>query len=540
MHRVLCIAEIVSSISQEIPHDSLPSFARVCKAFSDPALDVLWSKQTGLENLLRCMPAGMWNESSEDSDSEEEEDSTWALKRPLIRSDWDRPLLYARRVKSFEYDDRFAESTPSSSKFLDTLRLSFPNTCIFPNLQELIWYSTRGLTLPHIRLFLGPHLHTLSVAVIHSRAHLSLLPILAAECPSLKEVVVECCDELDGRNSVSSFILELRHLYSLTLPDLNTSALEHIARLPNLTSLTLESQSVLDPFPPTLVLNAILFPRLSYLNIRGEDVKFVAPLLPVMAHAPLADLYVGIPTECSGASIAQCYSALAHHCLRSHASLKRLECADPDYRLKTPPNTDMSAYIVNSTQFLPLLSFRNITIVELTAPIGFDLDDTTVAGLAEAWPHLSSLSLFSDVFVNQPSRITPNGLLPLAQHCPHLANLTLPLDASIAPKWPLQRGPKGAGQRIKQTSLTSLTVKRSPIANPLMLAGFLSSVFPKLTRISTEHRFKRGLPQVVNAELAEAIAMHDRWKTVEAALPVLRKARVEERSWTRSGKRTDK
>ncbi|KAK7039638.1 hypothetical protein R3P38DRAFT_3181404 [Favolaschia claudopus] len=539
MHRVLRIAEIVSLISQEIDFSSLPSFARVCKTFTDPALDVLWSEQEDLANILRCMPAGIWNESPEDSDSdsEDEDGTTWTLNRPVARSDWDRSLYYAHRVKFFQYNDGPSSPrypNPCTPKFLDCLHLCFPDPCIFPNLQTLHWHFERGLTFAHIRLFLGPCLHTLSVAVLQSIAHLSFLPFLAAACPLLKVVGVECSDELDGRNSVSSLISGLCHLESVNLPYLNNSALEHIARLPRLRSLTLLDQRPLDPFPPTVFLNIILFTRLSKLNIHGDGVSSIVPLLTLMVHAPLVNIDVTIPTDSPAVAFAQCYSALAHHCLRSHSSLKVLNCSRPMTPSATPTNTTIANHVVTGSQFSPLLSFSNVTAVHLSAPVGFDLDDITVANLATAWPRLRQLCIFSDVFVNPPSRITLNGLLAIAQHCRHLVSLTLPIDASLAPRWPQPRDHKTGGKRIRQNSLRRWQVERSPISNPLLVASFLSSVFPGLTTIITDQEYKHNsYSPEARIELAEALAFHEKWKTAEAALPLLRKARNEERGWTK-------
>ncbi|KAJ7791843.1 hypothetical protein B0H14DRAFT_187607 [Mycena olivaceomarginata] len=146
MHRSLHILEIVTMISHEIDHKTLSSFARACRMFRDPALDVLWMHQNTLMNLLRCMPEGIWDESDEEGD--------WTLHRPVLPADWERPLFYACRVKSFHYDDRFRSPCfPTSPDFLESLRLCFSGPHIFPNIEKLSWYSYHESTFPHVRLF---------------------------------------------------------------------------------------------------------------------------------------------------------------------------------------------------------------------------------------------------------------------------------------------------------------------------------------------------------------------------------------------------
>ncbi|KAJ6507476.1 hypothetical protein DFH09DRAFT_281158 [Mycena vulgaris] len=518
MHRSLHILEIVTMISHEIDHKSLSSFARACTMFRDPALDVLWMRQDTLMNLLRCMPEGIWDESNEEGD--------WTLHRPVLPADWERPRLYACRVKSFHYDDRFRSPRfPTSPDFLESLRLCFSGPHIFPNIEKLSWYSYHEFTFPHVRLFLGPRLENLGLSVLQSTAHLSLLPDIAVECPLLTDVGVECSYELDGQRSVSTLVLGLHRLESLFLPCLDNPAVEHIARLPSLTSLTLENQGALVPFPEYFSSNDVLFPRLSSLNITGNDVNAVVPFLTLLTHAPIVELTIDIPDLTPAKDIAECYSVMARHCSQSHTSLGKLTIGHGWGSDTSPTSADIATYLIHSPQFLPLLTFTNLTEVFLTPAVGFDLDDMAVADLAQAWPHLRKLYLFPSVYLNLPSRITLTGLLPFAQHCPHLSHLKLPLDASAAPKWP--QGHKAGATRVRQSRLRWLDVLRSPIENPFLVAGFLSSVFPKLRWIFTDQDpIRRYSPEAL-AEHAEAIALHTQWKTVQAALPVLRKARDE-------------
>lgn len=84
MHCSLCIPEIVSLIfyetldgaEQSLNHlnrdsaQTLAGLARTCKAFRDPALDLLWKSQYTVMNVLNCMPGDIW-EVLDDTDAEE-------------------------------------------------------------------------------------------------------------------------------------------------------------------------------------------------------------------------------------------------------------------------------------------------------------------------------------------------------------------------------------------------------------------------------------------------------------------------------------
>lgn len=68
MHRALLIQEIISQILDHVDDDvglgegsvesnTLCGLARLCKAWSDPALDVIWAHISEFEVLLKVIPA---------------------------------------------------------------------------------------------------------------------------------------------------------------------------------------------------------------------------------------------------------------------------------------------------------------------------------------------------------------------------------------------------------------------------------------------------------------------------------------------------
>ena len=72
MHRCLQIQELLSIVFEyvHVPRkaleddplsaSSLARLARTCKAFQDPALDILWHSQDSLAPLLKCLPRDAW------------------------------------------------------------------------------------------------------------------------------------------------------------------------------------------------------------------------------------------------------------------------------------------------------------------------------------------------------------------------------------------------------------------------------------------------------------------------------------------------
>jgi len=76
MHRALYVEEILRNIFPYVPFSPMPcptplpvqfrsqniilSLARTCRAFKEPALDILWASLEDLSPLVRCLPEGSW------------------------------------------------------------------------------------------------------------------------------------------------------------------------------------------------------------------------------------------------------------------------------------------------------------------------------------------------------------------------------------------------------------------------------------------------------------------------------------------------
>ncbi|KAJ6517404.1 hypothetical protein C8R47DRAFT_252878 [Mycena vitilis] len=241
----------------------------------------------------------------------------------------------------------------------------------------------------------------------------------------------------------------------------------------------------------------------------------------------------------SASATARCLREMALHCTKGHSSLTELTLLIPWRRDTNPMAADFHTYSVCSAQLLPLLSFTNLQTVFLASPVGFDLDDSMVADMARAWPRVKLLYLFSSRSPrNAPLHVTLGGLLPLAQFCPQLSDLMISLDASVLPpKWQTRRK---AAQRVSQSCFHDLSVKHSPVGEPLAVAAFLSSIFPALSGVRTDWDYEFRTEQELLAadpERAEELEPYKRWNAVSAALKALRMVRAEERYWTRRKER---
>ncbi|KAJ7168981.1 hypothetical protein C8R46DRAFT_950452 [Mycena filopes] len=530
MHDALQIPEVLSlifdplgtrtrALHSKVTLDdaALAVAARTCKAFTEPALDVLWEHQSTVMNLLNCIPGEIWLRSENGQDRNYEV----TLTRELLPEDWERPQLYARRVKTFTLHDW--DNCPLEA--LEALQLCFPERIVFPNLRRLDWVSMQLETLPYVRMFLGPRLRLIKLSTCESIAHLSLLPILAAQCPLLAHVHVNVDEHLFNlRHGISSLVTGLNDLRTLVAPNVDRTALEHLAQLPNLDSLELVAQGAIPPSSAPRH-DDPGFTALEYVDISVTDHTAAREILALMSSTPIKDLTITFPHLTPGRAIAECFALTAKHCSHSSLTTISMGVGISFVRGDTPTTAQVAAHVVRGPQLLPLLVFRNLTRIELATAVGFALDDTLAAEMAEAWPSAREICLYASGFAHIASEVTLAGLLPFAAHCPVLETLYLPLDASVVPKYP---PPEGV-ERCLHRRLTTLGVAGAPISRQLDVAGFLSSVFPKLVSILTDVE-----DTTLAADDPVQVAGSERrmrWREVVKVLPLLRKVRAEERSW---------
>ncbi|KAF8217567.1 hypothetical protein K438DRAFT_1924998 [Mycena galopus ATCC 62051] len=511
MHRALQILEIIEAICYNLytaplgyglqpDRIALFTLARTCKLFSSPALDALWRTQTGFGPFLRLMPSDLFVLLARDR--------IWRMLRPIIATDWNRPLVYAPRVKilSLKFD------TEEVVEILPALSLSCPGGILFPNLREFTWLAWSRGFIP-FRLFFPSTLKKITLNCEASTTNFSLLSILAASCPRLTHVSVAFETRSEFESASSLFVCGLHHLQSLSFRQPTIAALQHIAQLPTLTSLKVTKIPI--GFGLTSNKDTPIFPRLRRLVIGQIDVERAAKFLSFFSHSPLVSLQIDLPTFVPSAATNSLFQTVQTAC--SHGSLDSFVLRNFDN-----PTVYQESHIIRGRSIETLTCFANITTLSIRSPVGFDLDDATVARLAAAWPHLRSLTLETSLDNVHP-QTTLDSLHALARHCPQLVSVTIELNATSVPSL---NGPL----RLVHTRLYVLGVGGSPISSPAPVARYLSSLFPALEYIFTIREEENNDDLEANA----AVALHRIWKQVEEQIPEFVAARREEHLWAKS------
>ncbi|KAJ7495527.1 hypothetical protein FB451DRAFT_1077167 [Mycena latifolia] len=525
-HRVFGIPELVDLVCAQVSlqpdesygHDgalaNLAVLARTSTAiFQSLALDHLWKRQDTILNLLRCMPDDLFDMTEENEDG----GIDIRLLRSVTSTDWERPLFYSRRVKSFTQNYMGISSSSETLESLEALSFSLPEESIFPNLQRLQWHRFHPESFYHVRLFLTPRIRELSLATISSFSHLSILSNLAIKSPSLRDVALYMHMSPDtALSAVSTFVCGLADLRSLNVAQVDQTALAHLAHLPELKSLQLRSPST--PEFPVLSRSSpgpVCFPAL--LSLTMPSVQCTIALFTWSASFTLEKLRIyrahdaQSPTKIVARKL---YAAMAVHC--SRLSLTQVDVDEGGDAPEVPTAEEIETYSVGGDALEPLFSFVNLVHISLEHPVGFDLVDSTILQMARSWPRLEHLMLTARPFHHMRSRVTLEALHAFAQHCPNLDTLGLTFDATSVPKI-------GDSEEDfpQQDCLHALHVSLSPITHPEPVAKFLSALFPGLVGIVTFFNDRLDEHDGEEGELlleVSVVTSHSLWKDVEDEL----------------------
>ncbi|KAJ7064437.1 hypothetical protein C8F01DRAFT_1366780 [Mycena amicta] len=519
MHRCLQIPEIVLQVVRQLEkwHKStFLSLALTCRAFEDPALDELW-RDPGtrtLEYILGCFPDDLLK-ITVGTDK-----FVVRLLRPVTLRDWERPLRYCNRVRKYDFGDSDGATQKYFAKYSDALTVLsvwLPGECLFPRLESLTWdiieVKREAEAVNHIRLFLSPRLKKIQLAR-PTRLMLSLFPTIMQRGPPLMDVQIgrgtdDIISSVAERAAISAFVLSLDKLTRLVVPALDREAFYHLATLPGVTSLRLESLSPdgLSGFLPSTG----TFPTLEDLSISMADMPTATRVLPLVSKSPLSVLRITPLPSASTAQVSAFYAALAAHIEPSF--FRGL-----NHYYSAAAGDLVDTWKISRSSLLALDAFSGLTRLAMNSRTGYEIDEATLLSLVRGWPNLESLQLHQSI---RETPFTLATLIPIAQHCRHLDYLRLTVDTTTIPS--LHPSDSHGGERTTQEALGELHVGFSTLGedDPFPIARFLTGLFPAMTDISYCWGYEPN----------EGTEIRDRWMEVDGLITKLREIREEERAW---------
>ncbi|KAF8441751.1 hypothetical protein L210DRAFT_3447587 [Boletus edulis BED1] len=289
MHHALEIQEILLNVFSHLhlpwhaAEPELASLARTCRAFKEPALDVLWEELNNLSPLTRCLPETSHQLSPDDRGRR-------SFSRPLTQIEWDILQSYTRRIRiiaNFDWglDEKSVEI------------LSNPPTTepLFPNVREL-HCNFESITMDLFRLPL-PSLVSVWVNLNHPHSLQDGLQSFSAFSPNITTLILGIGDRSDVAfdKLVSNCICQWQNLQIVRCPkiSLDADALAHLSRMPALSELSFKQTIT---FPNCI--SPLFFSNLSTFILDSTSLGPISQLLSLILLPVIKDFRLYAVASC--------------------------------------------------------------------------------------------------------------------------------------------------------------------------------------------------------------------------------------------------
>ncbi|KAF5310311.1 hypothetical protein D9611_012032 [Ephemerocybe angulata] len=407
---------------------TLVQSALTCKAFTNPALDVLWERLSSPLALFALLPPIHIS------------NREMRVARPFVPGDWDRFVFYAKRVRKLSVN-----GIPSAHRAFDLTTIS---PCVFSAINKApyrprplmtslrsLHFECRSLVtqqrpdIDNLFLWLSPPLLNLSLRLSPERVPKEdltsvILTAVAAQSPDIRKirwfssVRMSSLDPCKSLRSLTTLIL-----HPLLQPEWSSKSdndydhivvLDHLSRCSSLEALTIitERYAWVEEEPTPLKWERILrvikhstssnhiklirFPNLQYFNTCGDPVwlmQALAQLAPTLAslHTLNLQMHFGhnVRARFNGLNFWKALSKRLAVC----SDLRHLLILDPHHHVKKLVCEESLS--VDLADLLEPLSRSRTSLAEVTigAPLGIGWGGKGIYNLAAYFPELQSLCL---------------------------------------------------------------------------------------------------------------------------------------------------
>ncbi|RDB17293.1 hypothetical protein Hypma_001931 [Hypsizygus marmoreus] len=427
--------------------------ALTCKAFLEPALNVLWRSASSLVPLLNLLPTFQLVQ------------DTYVIRGVTREPDWNRYFYYARRVREFYYPGELGEDKKIANHTKVRLAQLW-TTPLLPALRRFICLDVSAPGLFIHPLFLSHTIEHVELRFIsdgEDEAVGTLLATISDEVPSLRSLI------LWGFMSIRtlSYVPELKNLQLLHLrhmgPAIDSQFIASIGAFEYLTDLAIDfngspySRFPVDPGFTTLKqlsITATFNIAQDFLTSLSKDVvlnslSFVVPPGPFTMgwEDQLASLFSKI---CERWPSSLQSITLDHEGTWDHVSL-------------------------SMSNFVPLVQLPHIKSLQVIQYLT-TLSNDDIHQLASAWPNLETLSFPFDHGIAPNTKPTFSALYTLAALCPHIKSIQIPLTFQVIPPLP---DPRPASRRLESLFIGCVDAPHT-IPDLLIIAHHIDRLFPRL------------------------------------------------------------
>ncbi|KAI0720609.1 hypothetical protein C8T65DRAFT_567393 [Cerioporus squamosus] len=512
--------------------------ARTAKCFHDAALDTLWQTQTSLVPLVKCLPDALLAETREQDGTRK-----LSLSREPSPEEWTRFKMYAERIRAIRLDP-YQYSTYYAIKLAGSVYVSvrkcIGNAPLLPNLRSFEWaqvYNDEPEDVASLLLMLNPKVSSMDIVVgaLSDDAAREVATALSnfGENPSqLRNIRIVSTPSAILEEAILALGLRQQHLQDFHYPwqnQMTFQTVSHLSSMNNLqqVSIRVNREISLEVLQWGKERGGLFFPSLQLLALNTDSLDICDTWLHTIRHTGLHSLTFTVDKPPTASALREFFTKLNDH--PAHGSLRKihLNCTTPSAR-------GNGQHLVTEETMSPLLRL-DLSELKLEPGAPIEINDDFIARMARAWPRLRMLELNAEWrrYAFAPS-VTLAGLIPLAQHCPDIGSLALPISTDVSAfqqQYEAGHRPTG-GHSFRQCY--KFGVGPSVIgqeSDQLMIAGFLSDLCPDLMTLQSAWT-RAGLPEEGDTTLDQEVEeMGETWRQVERYAREMARVRRQERMW---------
>ncbi|EMD32336.1 hypothetical protein CERSUDRAFT_68691 [Gelatoporia subvermispora B] len=490
--------------------------ALVCRAFTTPALDVLWRSPGRIDSVgwilyansvstaTGITPSSFYTHSVPTTTGMAPSRYSRGIKRPLMSMEslvitsegWMRIYGYLRRIRFLTLALRDLHSIPE--RLLNSYFVHVDTTCLLPSLEQvsLIFGNDQPLPPSYPLHLIFPPLRILKTSLACDRhqgehsAHAkneAVFRYLAGIASNVQDINLYVTQRYP-RTSAIPYMPSLSlvvgpdpmRLQNLSIRSccILPSDLFALALLPSLSNLSVTVRNVSSLLASNNSANT--FPALQHLELRG-DISDVLLFIEMVSSPHLRQLFIEAHFEHAAS---QCYTMLARLC----GSLKeplRVLVIDIESLMEGPPEESI-VFKEHFGSVLASLKLEKLSLRSFRAR-RWRLSDDDMKELATAWPDLDFLRI-----ATTGRGLTLKSLQHCARLCPRLRELSVG-SMEIGDLMKEGDDPDLYGHSLRRLQTTAMHISdstRPAVEQEEWTARFLDSLFPYLN-ISDEIRVSR-------------------------------------------------
>ncbi|KAK7462427.1 hypothetical protein VKT23_008025 [Stygiomarasmius scandens] len=419
MHTLFGIPELLRLIFEQLGRKDRACCAQVCQGWAEVALDVLWYKMTMLNVALFFGPLRTLSSLS------------YELEHPPS------PEALARFESMYSHRVRILCAGGPGDR-LSRLKETYTIGSLLSNLRKLSWNAASGSEISSVVPFLhtGMERCNFTARTYHDSEQLiTLMEAISLRCPSLVSLEMKVWPKPERLKPLMSLVTKLPHLEEIKIPSFPdvSQILQALSNRRELKSLRFDfcnrGAKNLSTYVNTVTSSENVltggFPSLEELEAYAQESITFSPLFQLDVHR-LRSIRIFVGSLGSSVSPKPLLQSISRAC---PCLVEFSLCC----HFRNIDRRQISDFVLDFDDLRDILACTSMTLLEVKIPIHFNLSDSDIQEIAQAFPKLQSLQLYSymsTVELENAKHLSMQSIFHLVRHCPQIESISLDINAS--------------------------------------------------------------------------------------------------------------